>query len=74
MPKKDDTLCVWCDSREPHVPLTEPQRKWLRERIDEKNVDAYLMCAAGDCRKVRKWFNATRFPRRDPVRIPDDVN
>ncbi|MEV0845770.1 hypothetical protein AB0J21_07765 [Streptomyces sp. NPDC049954] len=70
--KPRQTECVWCKSVEPHVPLTEAQKQWLRGRIEETYVENYLMCAAGTCRKVRTSANKWRF--RDPVRIPEDVN
>ncbi|MHC3425068.1 MULTISPECIES: hypothetical protein [unclassified Streptomyces] len=69
-----DTYCVFCRSTERHVPLTENQQRWVREK---KGATLYvgdlIMCAAGTCRKVRSSGDTRRF-HPEFLRIPEGVD
>ncbi|QDQ11573.1 hypothetical protein [Streptomyces spectabilis] len=65
--------CWTCGTTEPHRPLSEAQKAWLRGAIGEDYVEHYWMCAKPSCRNVRTFMTERRF-RQKPVRIPRGID
>ncbi|MBB5938624.1 hypothetical protein [Streptomyces zagrosensis] len=47
-------FCYTCDTDEPHRPLTDNEKIWLKNQTGHKNVDGYFMCEAPKCQSAHR--------------------